>query len=207
MNRKPFSLDEWKKNQSRKVVTEFGEPVKIVFTDGTGDYPVLAVIYDGNATDSAWYKADGRGHDGRSGLFFDEPELTPFQQCLVKFYNDRFTLPHDKDGVCNRHDLDELLDKAEKELLLLANEQFKENLKEYVDDVRQFAYNKGIMDASNGLHWKKVPKGETMIGEKGRPSFIIRINHFIEPAYFVTEGQSYICLSELDKLPEEAEEP
>ena len=65
-----FSLDEWKYNPKRKkVITEFGEPVKIVFTEGMGNYPVLAVIYDGDTTDSAWFTNDGVGYDGISRLY------------------------------------------------------------------------------------------------------------------------------------------
>ena len=72
----PFTLDAWLKDKSRKVTTESGEPVKIVFTDGIGSRPVLAVIYDGDTTDSAWYAADGTDCHGEQGLFLvtDEPE-------------------------------------------------------------------------------------------------------------------------------------
>ena len=127
--RKQFSLDEWLKDQSRKVVTECGEPVKIVFTDGMGNYPVLAVIYDGDTTDSSWYTANGRGYNGFSRLYFGGIVCPPFQERLVKFYNDRCTLPHDMDGVCSQHDLDELLENASAELLEIAYEQFKKDMK------------------------------------------------------------------------------
>lgn len=129
MSREQFSLDEWLKDQSRKVVTEVGEPVKIVFTEGMGNYPVLAVIYDGDTTDSEWFTANGFGYDEHSRLYFGGMVCTPFQERLVKFYNDRFTLPHDTDGVCSQHDLDELLEKASAELLAIAYEQFKKDMK------------------------------------------------------------------------------
>lgn len=87
--KKQFSLDEWLKDQSMKVVTEHGEPVKIVFTDGMGNWPVLAVIYDGDTTDSAWYTRDGLDTRGDKGLFIitDEPEeLTEFEEALDAIY-------------------------------------------------------------------------------------------------------------------------
>ena len=45
---KPFSLDEYLKNPSKKVVTKEGKTVKrILCTDARGNYPVVALIEEG----------------------------------------------------------------------------------------------------------------------------------------------------------------
>ena len=44
---KKFNLCEFKKNTSRKVVTRDGRPVRILFTDAKGYYPIVGLIdYD-----------------------------------------------------------------------------------------------------------------------------------------------------------------
>ena len=42
---KQFSLEEFKKNPTRKVVTRDGNSVRIICTDAKGDYPVVALVY------------------------------------------------------------------------------------------------------------------------------------------------------------------
>lgn len=58
-NKTVFNLESYLKNPNQKLITLYGEPAKVVFTEGLGLYPVLVVIYDGDTTDSAWYTADG----------------------------------------------------------------------------------------------------------------------------------------------------
>ena len=41
---KQFSLEEFKKNPNRKVVTRSGKPVKIIYTEAEGNYPVIGLI-------------------------------------------------------------------------------------------------------------------------------------------------------------------
>lgn len=50
--------------------------------------------------------------------------LTEFEKGLINFYNKRNEIPSDKDGVYNKHDLEELLHKSAKTLLALARKQF-----------------------------------------------------------------------------------
>lgn len=66
----PFSLIQWKKEKDQEIVTACGEPVKIVYTEGLGNRPVLAVIYDGDTTDCAWYSIDGKDFRSEQGLYF-----------------------------------------------------------------------------------------------------------------------------------------
>jgi len=63
-------LQEWLQDPSLEVVTQYGEPAKVVFTEGIGDYPVLAVIWDGDTTDCCWVSADGKDASGEQELYF-----------------------------------------------------------------------------------------------------------------------------------------
>ena len=44
---KPFSLEEYLKNPSRKVVTRDGRDVRIICTDRKGATPIIALVNDG----------------------------------------------------------------------------------------------------------------------------------------------------------------
>ena len=68
-----------------KVVTEHGEPVEIVKWDCKGQYPILAVIDDGNTHDSEFFFGNGEGTDDKLFLVKDMPnELTEFESRLAK---------------------------------------------------------------------------------------------------------------------------
>lgn len=41
---KPFNLEEYLKNPSRKVVTRDGRNARIICTDAKGDFPIVALI-------------------------------------------------------------------------------------------------------------------------------------------------------------------
>lgn len=56
--------------------------------------------------------------------------LTEFEEGLVTFYNKRNEIPSDKDGVYNKHDLEEFLHESAKTLLALA----KKELLSYADE-------------------------------------------------------------------------
>ena len=71
---KQFSLEEYKKNQNRKVVTRDGRPVRILCTDANGTYPIVALVSGEDNEDSACtFKEDGthlKGVESRRDLFF-----------------------------------------------------------------------------------------------------------------------------------------
>ena len=59
---KQFNLEEYLKNPSRKVVTRFGNKVRIICTDAKCDHPVVALV-EGRFSD---YESIGRyTKDGR----------------------------------------------------------------------------------------------------------------------------------------------
>ena len=45
---KPFNLEEYLANPSRKVVTRDGRKVRIICTDRKGDTPIIALVNDAN---------------------------------------------------------------------------------------------------------------------------------------------------------------
>ena len=71
---KQFSLEEFKKNPNRKVVTRDGLPVKIIYTEAEGNYPVIALIRSLDNEDYPWrFRNDGtllENEENDSDLFF-----------------------------------------------------------------------------------------------------------------------------------------
>lgn len=73
---KPFNLEEYFANPSKKIVTKDGKKVKrVLCTDAMGPYPIVVLIenYDGTRDESFQYTKDGRyfinGKDDKD-LFF-----------------------------------------------------------------------------------------------------------------------------------------
>ena len=72
---KQFSLEEFKKNPTRKVVTRDGKNVRIICTDAKGDYPVIGLIRSLDNEDYPWrFRMDGailENEENENDLFFD----------------------------------------------------------------------------------------------------------------------------------------
>ena len=74
---KTFSLEEYLKNPSKKVVTREGKPVKrILCTDARGRYPIVALIEEDYYDNVFSYTKDGNLYDGETNLYdlFFAPE-------------------------------------------------------------------------------------------------------------------------------------
>ena len=74
---KPFNLEEYLKNPSRKLVTKEGKTVKrILCTDARGSYPVVALIEESYYDNALSYTEDGKLYNGESNLYdlFFAPE-------------------------------------------------------------------------------------------------------------------------------------
>ena len=58
---KPFNLEEYLKNPSRKVITRDGRKARIICTDAKNDYPIVALIEapNGKERQPCGYKKDG----------------------------------------------------------------------------------------------------------------------------------------------------
>ena len=71
---KQFSLEEFKKNPNRKVVTKKGRPVRIVCTDAVRRYPIIALVKFNEEEELNSYLQDGRwsfaNENGDMNLFF-----------------------------------------------------------------------------------------------------------------------------------------
>ena len=71
---KKFSLEEFKKNPTRKVVTKKGRPVRILCTDAVRRYPIIALVMFNEEEDLNSYLPDGRwsfaNKNGDMNLFF-----------------------------------------------------------------------------------------------------------------------------------------
>ena len=73
---KPFNLEEYLVNPSKKVVTREGKPAKILYTDARGEYPVIALVEHYQETfDIAFsFTKDGKwctdGTNSNKDLFF-----------------------------------------------------------------------------------------------------------------------------------------
>ena len=70
---KEFSLEEYLKNPSKKVVTREGKKVRIICTDARGNYPIVALIEEGCYDNALSYTEDGKLYKGESNvhdLFF-----------------------------------------------------------------------------------------------------------------------------------------
>ena len=71
---KPFNLEEYLKNPSKKVVTADGRIVRrILCTDARGNYPVVALVegYNGTTDDASAFTKDGKYLDGIESSIHD----------------------------------------------------------------------------------------------------------------------------------------
>ena len=52
INMKPFNLEEYLKNPTKKVITRDGRNARIICTDAKGNFPIIALVetYNGNET-------------------------------------------------------------------------------------------------------------------------------------------------------------
>ena len=70
---KPFNIEDYLKNPTRRVVTRGGRPARIIRTDARGEYPVVALVEYDDASDDYTYTKDGifsLGESGEEDLFF-----------------------------------------------------------------------------------------------------------------------------------------
>ena len=73
---KQFSLEEFKKNPNRKVVTREGMTVRILCTDSKNTYPIVALVSNGEVESTENYMPDGsylENEENKFDLFFDVP--------------------------------------------------------------------------------------------------------------------------------------
>ena len=72
---KQFSLDEFKKNPSRKIVTRDGRAVRIICTDFQSEKPIIGLVkIDENEEGAYNFSEDGR-HNLKEDVVGDEFDL------------------------------------------------------------------------------------------------------------------------------------
>ena len=90
---KQFDLEEYKKNPPRKVVTRDGRPVRIVFTDAKGDYPVVALAIDEDGSEytirSTRYGISGFTEDDL--YLSDEPSYKTTKEGWIGIYRSKIS--------------------------------------------------------------------------------------------------------------------
>ena len=74
---KPFSLEEYLKNPSRKVITRDGKCVRIVCTDRLGGFPVIGLAKTDRVETVLFYTDTGRIYPGVPSAYdlFFVPEI------------------------------------------------------------------------------------------------------------------------------------
>ena len=195
----PFTLEAWLKDKSQKIETAFGEPAKVVFAEGLGKYPILAVIYDGDTTDSAWFTKDGKSYDGVYGLFIvtpEEEELNEFEKTLVK-------LVKLCDVTCGSEvDLNECIKSHSIELLELAKKELEEEVPEmeFIPIENTLEYKAGFRAGraevlKDLLRWEIIKKDDNAIVRIP----LVGTNMLGESMLYI--GENAISISCLMKLP------
>ena len=81
---KQFSLEEFKKNPNRKVVTRKGQSVRIIYTDAVGRSPIVGLINLGDKEIVDQFMEDGSWFNNR-----------------VNYDRDLFFAPEKKEGWVN----------------------------------------------------------------------------------------------------------
>lgn len=133
-------------------------PVEILKWDSNSDAGCIIGCLRRNGKDRI-YAFDENGEHKVSGednrLFIVTPEEEPseIEERLVKFYNCRCVLPYDKDGVYNRHDLDELLHTTAAELLSLARQQLLQS-----GELMTQEHHERLMEILNKAHEEELEK-------------------------------------------------
>ena len=133
-----------------KVVTEFGEPVRIICWDSKyhSDLPIIALIDDGDGEDMIHLSANGKYEiDSKRGfthllIITDEPEeLTEFEKAVEEIY-ESFGVKQLK-----------VKEKAAK-LLAIANRELEKS--QWIKDMQEWWYNKGHTEG----YWKGQKEAE-----------------------------------------------
>ena len=96
MNMKPFNIEEYLKNPSRKLVTRSGKKVtRLFYTDIESIFPITAIIEDNdNRKFTRTYTKEGTYYEDKSkhsdDLFFDSMK----REGWINLYHDSFNEPH-----------------------------------------------------------------------------------------------------------------
>lgn len=102
---KPFNLEEYLANPSRKVVTRDGRKLRIICTDKKGnDYPIVALIEETYGESYVTYNTDGKvstSLDSRDIFFAPEKK-----EGWINIYKDNWSsgIYHSKEDAFNHRE-------------------------------------------------------------------------------------------------------
>lgn len=131
-----------------KVVTDCGEPVEIVKWDCKGKCPILAVIDDGDTSDSCFFTEKGCSLNEKDWLYIDtnEPVLTEFEQEIVNLIEEI-----DGDYAIFMQSYDKYIEKFAPAIMKAAEKEMHEKTN------GNYAWLIGKEDAYKNMpKWKKV---------------------------------------------------
>ena len=144
-----------------KVVTDCGEPAEIVKWNCKGNYPILAVIDDGDTSDSCFYDEEGLSSSKKERIYVltDEPELTEFEEEILMTIQD-YEL-NKKDGFT---DIDSTKKHA-KRILNAANKIIQEDMPKWKVATENLSIGCLVWNKSRNFHLysDEVYEGELYI--------------------------------------------
>ena len=114
---KQFSLEEFKKNTNRKVVTRSGMPVRIICTDAVGSHPIVGLIKRSNGLESAC-------------RFYEYGNIDKNRECE----NDLFFSPEKKEGYINLYRTKLGIGMFNSSFYIMAKEDAEIEASKYPDD-------------------------------------------------------------------------
>ena len=197
-----------------KVVTKDNKNVRIISWDmhtGSGDKIVALVTGQGGEFErNRTYHLDGRccssQHDSTS-LFIltDEPELTEFEEELIKIMKEEGSLIGADTSKYTQGDIAAMHSYSER-LLALARKQLQSEIDAEIDKAYKNSdavqYMRGKEDALKDMpHWRHIDNGAMGSGD-GRNLYLIKDyidSYRLSPV--IASSDDYLVLSELDKLP------
>lgn len=171
----PFDISYREKIESGEasVVTDCGEPVEIVKWDCKGRCPILAVIDDGDTSDSCFFKEDGGSLNEKDRLYLlvEDEELTEFEdrlgQIIIPIWE---TMKGCQECHGDVEDIKqwaaELLDLARKALRPEFDEELEKAYKNQDDVVYQRGYDAGFAAGSEIDEERLTDKIAEKIAEK-----------------------------------------
>ena len=179
-----------------EVVTDCGEPVEIVKWNCKGNYPILAVIDEGDTSDSCFYDEEGLSSSKKERIYVltDEPELTEFEDKLGSIILLTWDVIKEREDC--KGDVDDVKQWA-KELLDIARKELEKTWDFGISNEYDKGYAHGHRDALNDMPKWKVATENLSIGclvwnKSGN------FHLYNDEVY---EGELYISIADILRLP------
>lgn len=198
-----------------KVVTSTNKPVRIVCWDRVAkdgqskDLKLCVLISEDNGESCYYYHSSGEpwlgNRDGNLFILTDQPELTEFEQELMKIMEEEGAPIGADISEYTEGDIASIHSYSER-LLALARKQLQPEIDAEIDKAYKNSdavqYRRGKEDAQKDMpHWRRMYAGAGGSGD-GRNLFLIKDGidtYRLSPV--IACDDDYLVLSELDKLP------